>query len=85
MPANGGKRKKNPSLVGSAPMVWKIRPIWDDCKEKAILTPKKPKVMAKIVFNEIFGSALWLVAAGVASVDSMGVVCAIGVPPFEFK
>lgn len=42
-------------------MVWKIRLICDDCNEKAILTPQKPKVIAKMVFNGRLGSELAIV------------------------
>src|SRR5699024_5478952 len=45
IPANGGKIKKKPNFVGSAPIVWKIRLICELCNEKAIDVPKLPKVI----------------------------------------
>ena len=73
--------KKSPRFVGSAPIVWKIRLICDDCSEKAMLTPQKPNVIANNVFNGKFGRefeirADFLVAAPVALVAPAA--CAVG-------
>ena len=43
--------KKKPSFVGSAPRVWKIRPMFELCKAKAMEVPRFPKVISINVEN----------------------------------